>query len=74
MRKKIRNQQVKEHLYTAIIYCNVPQVNGNQFLKYRRIDNRKLEAFEKFARQFPGAVHVNYYGGATRQFIKQTKL
>jgi len=77
MKARVKNNQVKEYLFTAIIYTSVKQINGNQFLKYRRIDSRKpatVEKFEKFARGFPGAVHVNYYGGISKQFKYQVKF
>ena len=77
MAAKGRNNQVKEYLFTAIIYCNIKQVNGNQFLKYRRIDSRKpatVQKFEEFARKFPGAQHINYYGGISRTFKHQVKF
>lgn len=59
----------------AIIYCNVPQVNGNQFLKYNYVDNtpRGLQTFINWARRFPGAEHINFYCKQTGQFIEQHK-
>lgn len=58
-------------LLTAIIYTGQPQVNGNQFLKYRKIKNtdQHRARFLKFAAGFPGAKYVNWYNRKTRQYI-----
>ena len=59
-------------LFTAIIYTKEKQVNGNQFLKYRNINNQ--EKFLKFAAKFPGATYVNWYDKATKSYIKRDYL
>lgn len=58
---------------TAIIYTTTPQVNGQQFLKYRNITNTPaaVDRFLKFASKFPGARHVNFYDKATRKFVRR---
>ncbi len=57
----------------AIIYCNVPQVNGNQFLKYNYVTNSKrgLNSFANFAAKFPGAEYINFYSKQTGEFIER---
>lgn len=59
------------NLLTAIIYCQVPQVNGSQFLKYRNIKDTEAHRrrFVQFAAKFPGAKYVNWYNKKPRQYI-----
>jgi hypothetical protein len=61
---------------TAIVYCSVPQVNGNNFLKYRNIsDTDKAKGkFLLFAAKFPGAEYVNWYDKKTKAFIERVYL
>lgn len=61
---------------TAIVYCDQDQVNGKRFLKYKHVDNtpRGIRTFLNFAKQFPGARHVNFYSKANYQFIEQHKF
>ena len=63
-------------LLTAIIYCNQPQVNGNQFLKYRKISDTTagISKFLLFAAKFPGAQYVNFYYRDTKKFKERIHL
>jgi hypothetical protein len=62
---------------TAIIYCEVPQpVTGNQFLKYRNIENNNdaKSSFLLYASKFVGAQYVNFYDKKTRRFVERIYL
>ena len=64
------------NLLTAIVYCNQKQVNGQQFLKYRNIqDNQNgIGTFMNFAAKFPGAEYVNFYYKKNRKFKERIYL
>jgi len=77
IRKKVKYKRPKSDNYlNAIIYCSEPQVNGNQFLKYRAIKNdaTKISAFMAFAKGFPSAQYVNFYYELSRKFKERIYL
>lgn len=73
---KLPNEQSYGKKVSAIIYCNVKQVNDKQFLKYSYVDNSfaGLDKFIKFAKRFPGATHINFYSKTDYRFIEQHKF
>jgi hypothetical protein len=59
--------------YTAIILCEPQPITGATALKYRNIDERRLEKFIQFAYKFPGVHHINFYDKVTKEFVKQVR-
>jgi hypothetical protein len=59
-------------LFTAIIYCNQTQTNGNFFLKFRNISCQ--DKFCKFAKKFNGAAYINFYDKETRTYLNRVYL
>lgn len=67
---------IQPKYFNAIIYCSVPQINGAQFLKYRKIKNATdpKGKFLAFAAKFPGAEYVNLYDRETKKFYERIYL
>jgi len=73
--EKLPDKNLYSEKLAAIIYCREKQVNGKNFLKYNYVDNtpRGLQTFINFARNFPGATHINFYCKNSYLFIEQHK-
>lgn len=67
-----------DHKIAAIIYCDpADPVSGKNFLKYGDgFDNneRAITKFIEFARKFPTAKYINFYGKKSRQFLDRIYL
>lgn len=73
---KKRSQYKREDLLTAIVICmRDNKVTGA--LKYHKIKNvpGTMDRFKTFVKtNFPDAVHINYYGGISKNFIERVKM